>query len=819
MRYPAIIKDAEQEELYLNKAVVLLMLNEPMEEEIVNKTIGKLGLSVLKNQTKSSKKAKKGIKNAAIYHSPTHYWIKFKGGDFTQEVLEKMEALLGQSLEAIAPVYSLNQKFKIGTTFAIVPNVLVLSKEFKHEEGKKILDRFTQDEHKLRGSQTYSYYNLKQEKFTDVLQLIEAFKLDASTYLLDCIPMKNPYVLFTPNDPLFNQQWHLDRINVEEAWEYTLSNPSVRIAILDTGCSLAHEDLQNQYLNSGVHMLDPTKEGGIDVDSTDPSHGTLVAGVAAADINNEEGVAGVAGESTILPIALGKIKISTIVDGIYEAMSQEVDVINMSFGLGRGWGAIDDAVDDAINQGIVLVAATGNDGDNKMLYPAKHPKVIAVGGATPDDLIKEIGDGHIITDDWGSNYAKKNYKYKGTYSGVSVCSPGVNIVTTGTDSNQAYVRSNGTSLAAPQVSGVAALMKSLNPRLTNIEIRNIIEQTAARVGNYNYQQQTGYYNGLRHEKIGYGRLNARFAVERAKPMHITAITNNETINHTIRFKGGSNGWQSHLGTVPGQTSSVGNFIDVDCSLDNRGLYVTGVTNTGELKTTTRRHQGNWTAPFNTLQSNYTDYRRISCSAHNGRLAVVGITATGKIISKRSNQTTFVIEHRLDHTIHTISHLSFADIACSLVGFSMHICAVTDTGDLMHTEQYPNLTFQHYMGTVNIGNVGKVTKVDCAGAYGQLHVVFATDAGRVYYTRRNTSGSWEPVVNLGSLVGNISAVADISCTIAGATDLHVCAVTTQGELYHTMKRSANTNQGAWQTFWGNVGQHYGAPNDFTAIGIG
>lgn len=268
---------------------------------------------------------------------------------------------------------------------------------------------------------------------------------------------KNPLVEFAepnflrqatviPNDPLYPNQWHLPRTTAPSGWDISTGSQSVIIAILDTGIDTDHEDLVSKIIGT------PAED--------DNGHGSLVSGIAAAATNNAKGVAGVCWSCSILSIKVldssGGGSDFDIAIGMTAAADQGAKVINMSLGgLAAGSQIMQDAANYAWNKGVVLVAASGNDGLNQPFYPAALDNVVAVGGSTQFDSWSPI-----------SNYGPW----------LDVVAPVFDIYTTSMGGG--YTMGLGTSLSSPQVAGLAGLIFSASLTLTNQQVVDIILQSA-----------------------------------------------------------------------------------------------------------------------------------------------------------------------------------------------------------------------------------------------------------------------------------------------------------------------------------------------------
>ena len=235
-----------------------------------------------------------------------------------------------------------------------------------------------------------------------------------------------------PNDPQYNQQWALTKINAPAAWEISKSGANTQIAILDSGVTKSHADLQGKVILEANFSDDTTVEDRF-------GHGTHVAGIAAAATNNSTGIAGIGQESQIMSGKVlnryGRGYYSWLVNALYWAADSGAEVINMSIGGSTGSQALQDAVDYAWNKGVVLVAAAGNSHSQSLVYPASYSHVIAVAATDKTDQKAYF-----------SNYG----------SWVDLAAPGVSILSL--DDNGGYITQTGTSMAAPHVSGVAALL-------------------------------------------------------------------------------------------------------------------------------------------------------------------------------------------------------------------------------------------------------------------------------------------------------------------------------------------------------------------------
>jgi hypothetical protein len=338
------------------------------------------------------------------------------------------------------------------------------------------------------------------------------------------------------NDSLFVEQWGLYNngqlegvsgvdIKYCEAREITSGDENIIVAVLDDGVDLQHPDLPN--VNRSYDLLNNP------YGTVYGSHGTACAGIIGASANNNIGVAGVAPECSIMSIAnnfnLNVDVVQRIANGISYAWRHGASVISNSWvGNDLPTSQINAAIHDAVSlgrngKGTVVVFASGNNNRSSVEYPSSNEEVIAVGG------VDRCGYRCIRIDVPNLPYCELwDNVHKGSSYGdrLSVVAPGVHVATTDRHGPPGYSFSDymeyflGTSSACPFVSGVAALMLSVDSTLTANEVKNIIEQTAQKVGGYYYAIDTIHLNGKWNNEVGYGLVNAHQAVTTAKLYHI-----------------------------------------------------------------------------------------------------------------------------------------------------------------------------------------------------------------------------------------------------------------------------------------------------------
>lgn len=346
------------------------------------------------------------------------------------------------------------------------------------------------------------------------------------------------YRVVETQNPYYPNQWGLNNtgqnggtagidINAPEAWNIA-TGANVKVAVLDEGIDLSHEDLSNNLLQ-GYDATDGIYGGYDGGYGRSDCHGTRCAGIIAAEDNNI-GVKGIAYNSKIIPIRIiytnpsGKqiMKDEWCVAGIKKAWQDYgADVLSNSWARPSGdpnvppentnVTAISMELSYAATQGrngkgCVVVFASGNNDGPSVAYPSRLDNVISVGAITYYGARKDsssLNNGK----KWGSNYGAK----------LDVVAPGVMIPTTDIHNN--YVTDfSGTSAACPHVSAVAALILSVNPNLTQQQVEAIIENTAQKVRPdlYTYSTIIGHPNGTWNNEMGYGLVDAYAAVNLAQ---------------------------------------------------------------------------------------------------------------------------------------------------------------------------------------------------------------------------------------------------------------------------------------------------------------
>ena len=333
------------------------------------------------------------------------------------------------------------------------------------------------------------------------------------------------------NDSLFQQQWALKKtvqhkdtfgINACDAWQIA-TGAGVVVAVFDTGIHLDHPDLA-----ANKHPLSYDCAPNVP-DDGDGSHGTCCAGIIGAVRNNEKGIAGVAPDCKLMsvrhPIDGDPFIEGTVANGINWAWQNGADVISNSWGTMHPDEEMDDAITAAATlgrggKGCVVVAGAGNGGHTGVAYPARHPDAFAVGAM---------------------NRNGQRWTYSCYGNDLDVVAPGKDVWTTTSLSNgYSYTTFNATSCACPHVSGIAALILSVNSTLTAKKVRYIIESTAQKLhanSIYTYSATPGRPNGGWNFQMGYGLVDAYAAVQWAAEYMQDVYIQNETISTDRHIRG------------------------------------------------------------------------------------------------------------------------------------------------------------------------------------------------------------------------------------------------------------------------------------------
>lgn len=376
------------------------------------------------------------------------------------------------------------------------------------------------------------------------------------------------------NDPYFKDQWALKNtgqdggtigadIKIESAWNFTKGSSLVKIAVLDCGVDISHPDLDGcWYL--GYDATGLGSAGVPNYDIINNYHGTLCAGLIFAQTDNNIGIAGVSPNCKLISVRIGTTNIlgtltntstTKIADGInYAFQTAYADILSNSWNDDFD-NVIEISIKNAVNngrngKGCLVFFAAGND-NSSVSFPASLSEVIAVG-------------------------ATGNMDYKASFSNygenLDLSAPGLNIISTdvsgiyGANASGDYHTDSGTSFSCPIAAGVMGLILSINPYLTQLEARRILESTCDKVGGYTYYSDiSGQPNGTWSSALGYGRINAYKAVLKAKLPDLIPVDQSLS---TYLIQSGSSLTaycaEKNLGPVPAGS----NVVSIHISSDN-----------------------------------------------------------------------------------------------------------------------------------------------------------------------------------------------------------------------------------------------------------
>ncbi len=396
------------------------------------------------------------------------------------------------------------------------------------------------------------YLFVLKDKGADVKSVGEEYKTKKG--VADAFPNWGLPVDRIPNDPMFGTQWHLPKMMCPEAWDFTTGDTNVTVVVIDQGVDYGHRDLIGSFWVNRAEDLNgngqfdtfPPPEGDLDwVDQDDngytddvigfdfldgdpnpmpdpgSNHGTICHGIACAQTNNGIGVASVGWQIRGMNLRCGTggfIYIAQAIAGIQYAAQ------NGAFAISNSWGGdiyipqLNNALQFAWESGCVLSGSAGNEySRGNPRYPACYDRVIATAASDRNDWHSVWGGGQ------QSNYA----------DWVDVCAPGSAVMTT--DNNNTYGAYDGTSMSSPCVAGLAGLMKSAFPSLTNDECTTKIFLTCDPMPDTLYQQ------GL----LGHGRINVGKAI-------LSSVWCNLTIeDFRINDAGGNNNGVPEPGEICG----------------------------------------------------------------------------------------------------------------------------------------------------------------------------------------------------------------------------------------------------------------------------
>jgi thermitase len=315
---------------------------------------------------------------------------------------------------------------------------------------------------------------IKPKGFESSKDLLEKAKKDSNVEYAETNDKLK--ISYTPNDTYYSQQWHLPKVKANQAWDLRPGGNGM-IAIVDTGVDSGHPDLSsNINLSLGYDFINSDNNP-----DDDNGHGTFVAGIASAVINNGQGISGISENAQIMPLkvldANGEGYESDVALAVRYAADNGAKIINLSLGGDTPSQLLEDAVNYADSLGSIVVASSGNEGASTLSYPAAYPAAIAVGSTNQTDQKSAFSN-------WGTN--------------LDIMAPGEDIISTFMGS--AYASGDGTSASAPIVSGALSLVMS-GGAINKTEALNRLKTNSDKVG------LVGYNGSGYNTQYGYGRIN------------------------------------------------------------------------------------------------------------------------------------------------------------------------------------------------------------------------------------------------------------------------------------------------------------------------
>lgn len=321
------------------------------------------------------------------------------------------------------------------------------------------------------------YLTLEGHSKEKVLESIKLLEMRDDIFAAEPHYYLNTTVCITPNDSNYNYQWAPNNMYLPSAWEITTGSSTVKVGIIDSGILGNHPDLIN---NINVTLSKSFKENS-SAFVDDINHGTHVAGIIGARGNNMQGVAGVNWYVSLVSLKndFGDNFIDDFINAISYSDQHHIEILNCSFSVSGSTNELYNAIKNY--QGI-LVCSAGNEGKNiddfsqpVFRYPSRYDldNIISVAGIRSSNQLFDNGNGQ-------SNYGPTS---------VDIAAPGQNIYST--INNGSYYSFDGTSMAAPQVSGVAALIKSVRPNISVLGLRKTILDTVTPVTYLNNKVVTG----------------------------------------------------------------------------------------------------------------------------------------------------------------------------------------------------------------------------------------------------------------------------------------------------------------------------------------
>ena len=387
------------------------------------------------------------------------------------------------------------KKFSVSDGGYVLDEIIV---KFKPGTSSKIISKLNSGQGAFirHGSPYAKFRRIKIPRGKTVSEMVEVYREDPNVEYAE--PNYIAHALMVPNDPYYGLQWHLDNaeyggIGMEEAWDSSTGS-GVTVAIVDTG--IAYEDYQVSWFEryyKAPDLADTCFVAGYDFvnddthpnDDSSPGHGTHVAGTVAQSTDNNLGVAGVAFNACLMPVKVlgsgGSGTYADVAEGIIWAADHGAQVISLSLGGNSPSTTLENAVAYAYNKGVTVIAAAGNEGSGTISYPAAYDDYVIAVGATQYDETRAPYSNYGLSLDLMAPGGNTNLDQNGDGYVDGVLQQ--TYEKTGWRSiSWGYYFMQGTSMATPHVSGVAALLIAKGNAVTPDEVRAALQETADDLG-------------------------------------------------------------------------------------------------------------------------------------------------------------------------------------------------------------------------------------------------------------------------------------------------------------------------------------------------
>lgn len=452
------------------------------------------------------------VVSGSFVEKERYYWkiVELKNSSTINNALSLASELDNTDIY-VAPVFGENEQNYIATSEYFYVKL-------KSEEDIQLLKSLAK-EHLVEVVKGIDYmpnwYLLKAPVSSNGLSMSNTFYETGKFDNVDPAFMFNFEPTACPSEPDFSKQWGINRMELCNAWDITKGNSDVIVAVLDQGVDKNHKEFENNYSSLSYDIINGSSPSVVR-----GNHGTHVGGIIGANHNNIQ-IAGVAPQSNILSIShslsITPTISSQLATGISYARTHGAAVINNSWGDQGGY--FDELHSTVLEEAIITAIKSGRDGKGMVVVFAAGNKNIPTADY-PASFLPDI----LVVGSIDSSNRRSSFSSYGTC--IDVVAPGTDIWST--LPNNSTGNMSGTSMAAPHVAGLAALIISVCPDLTGKEVVDIIERTAQKVGNYSYETISSRPHGTWNNEMGYGLCNAFAAVSAVEGDIVTF--NNKTVS-------------------------------------------------------------------------------------------------------------------------------------------------------------------------------------------------------------------------------------------------------------------------------------------------